>query len=80
MARVRATGLARFRFQRFAVPLRIAEVTVRLHKVIDRKVILPVIKSCASSDDLFELNHAIDRTHQDDVADIAARFGSGRKR
>jgi hypothetical protein len=63
LARVRVTCLAWFRFQRFPVPLRIAEVTVRLHEVVDGEVVLPVVKPCTSSDDLLELNHAVDRTH-----------------
>jgi hypothetical protein len=63
LARIRATCLAWFRFQRFAIPLWIAEVTVRLHEVVDREVVLPVVEPGATSDDLLELDHAVDRTH-----------------
>ncbi len=44
LAGVRATGLARFRFQRFPIPLGIAEVTVCFHEVVDREVVLPVVE------------------------------------
>ena len=66
------------RIDRFAVPLRVAEVMVGLHKVVDREVILTLVKARASPDDLLELDHGVDRSHQHDVAHIA-RIDSGRK-
>ena len=45
-------------------------MVVRLHEVVDREVILPVVEPRATTDDLFELDHGIDRTHQHDVADV----------
>jgi hypothetical protein len=42
-----------------------------LHEIIDRKVVLPIVQPRSASDDLLELDHGIDRAHQDDVADIA---------
>src|SRR5687767_9368314 len=61
----------RLRFKWFAIPFRIAEMKVRLHEIVDRKVILAVIKARAAPDDLFELDHRIDRSHQHDVADVS---------
>src|SRR4029078_6268942 len=51
---------------RLSVPFRIAEVVVRLHEIVDRKVVLSVIEPGSPSNDLLELNHRIDRTHEDD--------------
>ena len=55
----------------FAVPFGIAEVVVSLHEVIDGEVIFSVIEPRAASDDLLELDHRIDGTHQHDVADVS---------
>jgi hypothetical protein len=43
---------------------------VGFHKVVDREVILAVVKPCAATDDLLELNHGVDRAHQDDVPNV----------
>lgn len=43
-----------------------------LHEIIDREVVFPVIEPRSTSDDLLELDHRIDRAHQDDVTDIAS--------
>src|ERR1019366_5987775 len=53
---------AKFRFIGRAIPFRIIEMMICLHEVIDCEVILAVIKPCATSDDLLELNHRIYRT------------------
>ena len=66
-----ATLLAWFRFQRLAVPFRIAEMVVRLHEVVDGEVVLAIVKPRAAPNDLLELNHGVDRAHQDDVANVA---------
>ena len=71
LARVASTFFAGFRFNRFAIPFGIAEMVVRLHKIINREVVLAVIKPCTAPDDLFELYHRINGAHQNDVADIA---------
>ncbi len=43
---------------------------MRLHEVVNREVILPVVEPRAAPDDLLKLNHGIDRPHQHDVADV----------
>src|SRR5216683_6520515 len=70
LARVIATLLARFRFQRLAVPFGIVEVKVSLHEVIDSEVVLPIVEPCAAADNLLELNHRVDGPHQHDIADV----------
>src|SRR5271157_1272020 len=70
LAGVIATLQARFRFQRLAVPLRIAEMVVRLHEVVDGEIILAIVEPRAAPNDLFELDHGVDGAHQDDVADV----------
>ena len=64
-------GSFRLRLNRLAVPLRVAEVMVRLHEVVDREVVLAVVEPRAAPDDLLELDHRVDRAHQHDVADVA---------
>ena len=71
LARREPALLARLRLHRFAVPFRIAEMVVRLHEIVDREVILAVVKPRAAADDLLELDHRVDRAHQHDVADVA---------
>ncbi len=44
---------------------------MRLYEVQNREVVLAVVKPRATSDDLLELDHRIDRAHQHDVADVA---------
>ena len=51
---------------------------MRLHKIVNREVILAVIKPCAAPDDLLELNHGVDWSHQNDVADVAGVHASGK--
>src|SRR5438046_766512 len=63
--------LFRLWLNRLAIPLGIAEMQVRLHEIVNREVIFAVEKPRAASDDLLEFNHRIDRTHQNDVADVA---------
>src|SRR6266436_1487134 len=59
--------LFRLRLHRLPVPLRIAEVKMRLHEVVNREVVLSVIEPRAAPDDLLELDHRVDRPHQDDI-------------
>lgn len=44
---------------------------VGLHEVMDREIVLAVVEPRPAPDDLLELDHGIDRPHQDDVADVA---------
>src|SRR4030095_7346253 len=59
----RPRTLWRFRWFRLSIPLRIVEVVVCFHEVVDREVILPVVKPRAAPDDLLELDHRINGTH-----------------
>jgi hypothetical protein len=43
---------------------------MRLYEIIDSEVILPIVKPRSATDDLLELDHRVDRTHQDDIADV----------
>ena len=66
-----AAGRTGFGVEWFAVPLRVAEVVISLHEVVDGEIVFAVVKSRASADDLFEFNHRVDWPQQDDVADVA---------
>lgn len=44
-------------FERFTVPLWVAEMVIGLHKVVDSEIVFAVIETSATSDDLFEFNH-----------------------
>src|ERR1700693_3703898 len=68
---LRGSRLSGVRFQRLTIPLRIIEMVMRLYEIIDREVVLPVVEPRAATDDLLEFNHGVDRTHQNDVADVA---------
>src|SRR5947209_3617229 len=59
-----------FWFDRLTIPLGIGEVVVGFHEIVDREVILPVEEARAAPDYLLELDHGVDRAHQDDVADV----------
>ena len=61
LAGVLAAQLAGLGLQRLAVPLRVAEVVVRLDEVVDREVVLAVVEPRAAADDLLELDHRVDR-------------------
>src|ERR1035437_852324 len=61
----------RFGFERFAIPFGIAEMDVGPHEVVNGEVVFAIVKARSAADDLFELNHGIDRTHQDYVANVA---------
>ena len=38
--------LLALRFNRFAVPLRIVEMVVRLHEIVDREIVLAIVEPC----------------------------------
>ena len=67
---IAASG-AGFRFQRFAVPFGIVEKFIGFDEIVDGKIVLAVKKPGTAADNLFELNHLLDRAHQHDIADIA---------
>ena len=52
-------------------------MVMRLHEVVDREVVLAVVKPCAAPDDLLELDDGVDRAHENDVADIASVHAGG---
>ena len=62
---------------RLPVPFRVAEVVMGLHEIVDGEVVLAVIEPCPPADDLFELDHGVDRPHQHDIADIAGIHAGG---
>ena len=66
-----------FRLDGLAVPLRITEMMVRLHEVVDREVVLAIVKPGAAPDDLLELDHRVDRAHQDNVTNVAGVHTGG---
>ena len=68
---------AGFWLGRFAIPLRVIEMVVRPHQVVNREVVLAVIQARATPDDLLELDHRIDRSHQHNVAHIACVHAGG---
>jgi hypothetical protein len=45
-------------------------MVVGFYEVVDGEVILPLVQSCAPSNDLLKLDHGVHRTHQDDVPHI----------
>ena len=57
LARTAPAFRTRLRFERLAIPFRIAEVLMRLHKIVNRKVVFPIIKPRAASDDLLEFDY-----------------------
>src|SRR5712671_5192798 len=61
------SGAVRFlfwlRLDRLAVPLRIVEMVVSFHKIVDREVVLSVIEAGATADDLLEFDHGMNRAH-----------------
>jgi len=70
-------GRRRFGLDRLAVPIGIVELGVRLHKVINREVVLAVIQPRAAPDDLLELDHRVHGPHQHDVAHVAGVHPGG---
>jgi hypothetical protein len=62
---------ARLRFERLAIPFRIAEMNVGPDEVVDGAIVFAIEKPCATPNDLLELDHGVDRAHQHDVANVA---------
>src|SRR5690606_9483143 len=67
----------RIRVYRFPIPLRVAEMLVGFHEVVDGEVVLPVVQPRTPADDLLELDHRVDGPHQNDVADVARVYPGG---
>ena len=61
----------------FAVPFGVVEVFMGSHEIVDREVIFAFVEAGATADDLLELDHGINGTHQDDIADIASVNAGG---
>ena len=60
--RVAATFSASLQLHRFAIPLRVAEMMVRLYEVVDREVVLAIKQSRSPTDNLLEFDHRLDRS------------------
>jgi len=61
----------------FTVPFGVGEVMMGVHEVVEGEVFLAIEETCAATDDLFELDHRVDGTHEDDVADVARVHACG---
>src|SRR5258708_7198602 len=68
----------RAEIDRLAIPLRIAEVVMCFDEVVDREVVLAIVQPRSTADDLLELDHRMNRAHQNDVADVT-RVNTGGK-
>jgi len=73
----RACRLCGLRVDRLAIPLGIGEMMMRLYEIVNGEVVLAVAKPRAAAVDLLELDHRIDRAHQDDVAHVAGIDAGG---
>ena len=60
-----------------AIPLGILEILVCSYEIVNGKVKLIIKKARASSDNLLELNHIIDRAEKHDIAYIASIHACG---
>ena len=69
--------VATYRAEGVAIPLGILEILVCSYKIVNGKVELIIKKARASSDNLLELNHIIDRSEEYDIAHIASIHASG---
>ena len=72
----RPPRLSRLRLDRLPVPFGIVEVVVRLHEVVDRKIVLAVEKPRPAPDNLLELDHGVDRAHQQLLRDNQGEKGA----
>src|SRR5438132_14416962 len=60
-----------FGFERLAIPFGIAEMNVCPNEIVNGEVILAIVKPGATANDLLELDHGVDGSHDDDVANVA---------
>ena len=61
-------------FSGITIPFWITEQVVGFYEVVDGEVILPLVQSCAPTNDLLELDHGVHWTHQDDVPNVASIY------
>jgi len=47
------------------------------NEIIDCEIVFPIVKPCATTDDLLELDYGVDRAHEDDVSDVAGVYAGG---
>ena len=64
--------VATYRAEGVTIPLGILEILVCSYEIVNGKVELIIKKARASSDNLLELNHIIDRSEEYDIAHIAS--------
>lgn len=72
-----AAYIASIGLNRLTIPLRVVEVMVCLHEVVDGEVIFAVVEARAAADDLLEFDHRVNRAHQHDVADVTGVYAGG---
>jgi hypothetical protein len=70
-ARATSALVTGFGCNRFTIPFGVLEVMMRFDEIIDREVVLAIVESSATTDDLLELDHRIHRAQQHDVTHIA---------
>lgn len=68
---------AGFRVYGIPVPLRIVEMMIRFHKVVNREIVLAFKEPGPPADDLFEFDHGPDGAHQHDVPDVPGVHAGG---
>ena len=51
---------------------------VGIDKIVDGEIFLAIEETGAAPDDLLEFDHRVDRTHEDDIADVARIHAGGK--
>ena len=77
-ARIIAALFAGLRFHGVAVPFSIIEMMMCFDEIVDGEIVLTLIQAGSASDDLFELDHGVNRAHEDNIADIAGIDSGGK--
>src|ERR1700720_1346441 len=62
----------------FAIPLRVVEMVMGFHEIVNREVVLAIVEAGAASDGLLAFVTGMNRPHQHDVANIPG-VNSGRE-
>ena len=52
-------------------------MVIRFHEVVDREVVLAIVESRATPDDLLEFDNGVDWAHEDDITDVAGIHAGG---
>lgn len=60
------------RIYRLAIPFWVCEVVICINEIIDRKIVFSIKCTSSTTNDLFEFDHRIHRTKQDNISDIAS--------